>query len=204
MISASIVLRERQYMVEVYVGSGESAKTYRKPFSSEEEARAYLVQAGYEKSTKLAETIWWPKLHEQAFEATLITDLVSETMVPLARGIRASVPHKALVLHVVCVVGGYGFKFSLIGEGPVDVTGPSVIKLTQRDPIFQIVTTDMLCVQALGTWPSVAMAKKAGLDFFDLVEKRVGSELLYGLLGLKKEQGNDRGEEAGVDEYASA
>jgi len=196
-VVAAVVESDGHYNVEVYADSGGETTRHVKPFESRSEAETYLSQAGYVPAlagSGRAQYEWVPR-KMGAFEAahpTSSTPARSETLISFSGWCY-------LALHVVRVVFGYGFRFALTGVRPEEwgMTGTidTDIFSDTQDPIFRILTTDMIRVRAVGTWPSIAAAERAGLDFFDSVKTLVGEELLHMLLTMEVLKNERRREE---------
>ncbi len=114
---------------------------------------------------------WLPIVFNSTYAATIPTSRASGPMS------RLSITENGtnLYLEVASAPFGYGFRFSL-----GDWNFP--------DPVVAILTTDLITVQLIGTWPSVDEARDAGLAFFKKVQELVGADLLMHLIDLVKEQ----------------
>ena len=124
---------------------------------------------------------WLPIVFNSTYAATISLDRGGP---PLAR-VSLTENGFSLYLEVVSVPYGYGFRFSL---------GSWV----DRDPIMEILTTGLVTVRAVGTWPSVDEARGAGFAFFRKVQELVGADLLVHLIALVEEQWQWRRQERSV------
>lgn len=152
-------------------------------FESEGLAKAYLVQSGYVRAPAPHGDVWFPGWAIGPFTATRVTQAVACATLELEEDY--------FRLHTVEVPCGFGFRFG-IGEpsnNPLTHEKGVYIGMGAADPLITILTTGLFTVEAIGTWPTLGGAQKAGLAFFKRVQELVGSmELLYKLLEMERDR----------------
>jgi len=83
-----------------------------------------------------------------------------------------------LVMNIVEGVAGYAFKFAI---DMLHLDG-------NRDPLMAILTSELVTVEAIGSWPTTDEAEAAGRAFFKRVLELIPKDLLLQLLYMVKER----------------
>lgn len=89
-------------------------------------------------------------------------------------------------IHVIFVPRGFGFRFARNKGNAVDSLDSFV------DPVFNILTTGLIKVQAIGTWSTFEAAEFAAEEFFERVLHMVGGHVLLRQLLKLEDRKHDR------------
>jgi hypothetical protein len=156
----------------------------RRQFSTAVEAQAALRHAGFAEvngrwcavltsvpyvATHMASTM---PIKQARLLTTIDSSFASRPWLTDARRLILDKRDIELYLNVVEGVAGYAFKFSF-----------DMLHIdANRDPVLALLTTELIAVEAIGSWPTVEEAEVAGRIFFKRVLELIPEETLLIML----------------------